>query len=293
MIVFGWSESKELAKSIARKIHADFSLLNLNHFPDGDSYIRFKDKVQGKKVILVQSLHPNPNEKLIDIIFAGLTAKDLGAKEIILVIPYLAYMRQDKSFHFGESISSKWMAKLIEVAGKELITIDPHLHRYKSLNEIFKIKAVAISSNDLISEFIKKNYPKAFLMGPDEESYQWAENISKKINFPVVILKKKRYNSRNVNIKLKFGDKFKGKEVIIIDDIISTGHTMVETVRQLKKAKAKKIICIAVHGIFVEDAIKKLKNAGASKIITTNTIQNPTSKIDVSKIISDKLKKII
>lgn len=288
--VLGGTNSKELAKKIARHMHAEYGELNTDKFPDGESYLKLPFPVTGKKIILVEGMHPNPNEILIETIFAARTAKELGASEVVLVAPYLAYLRQDKRFHPLECWSNRIMAALLHFAD-QIIVVDPHIQRIPDLQSIFKIPAKQITANGLIAEYIQKNISDPVILGPDEESYQWAQEIAEKINVEVTVLRKKRYTSRSVRIKLKTETNLKGRNIVIVDDIISSGHTMIEVIKQAKKMKAKTITCMAVHGIFAENALAKLKKAGATSIVTTNTVMNSTSKIDVSSAIAEELRK--
>ena len=288
-IVFGGTNSKELAKKIAKKLKVPYAALIVDHFPDGETYLRLPMDVKGKEVVLVESMHPNPDVIMVETIFAARTAKELGAKKVIIVAPYLAYLRQDKRFHPRECKSNTIMSALM-TCGDEIIAVDPHIQRIKKLQDIFKIKAKQLTSNREIAKYIKKNIKNPVILGPDWESFQWAEKIAKMIKVEVTVLRKKRYTARHVKIKLKIKNGLKGRNVVIIDDIISSGHTMIEVIKQAKKMKSKSITCIGVHGVFAENAYKKLKKAGATRIITTNTIQRPTSKIDISGIIADALK---
>ncbi len=224
-------------------------------------------------------------------IFAAETAKDLGAKKVILVAPYLAYMRQDKRFHPGEAVSSRIMAKLLNNSVDKIISIDPHLHRYRSMKEVFTVPAKNLTANSLIADFVKKRYRDAVILGPDWESYQWAEAIAKHIGVESTVLEKTRYSSRHVSVKMKKLIEIKGKTVVIVDDIISTGHTIAEAAKKAKAAGAKKIVAIGVHGLFVENAISKLKKAGVSEVVTTNCIEHKTNKIDVTELLAEELKK--
>jgi len=289
MLIIGCSNSRDLAKKVARKTKAKYSALKTKKFPDGETYVRFMTDVKNKKIVLVNSFHPNPNDAMVETIFAAQTAKELGARSVTIVAPYLAYMRQDKRFHPGESKSNTIMSKMLSRVADKIITIDPHLHRIKSLNDIFKIKTKRLSANSAIAEYIDKNIKNTVIIGPDIESYQWAEAIAEKIDLHAVVLKKKRYTARKVRIKVKKDVDFKNRNVVIVDDIISTGHTMIEPIRQIKKMGAKKIYAIGVHGLFVEGALKKLRKLGV-RILTTNTIENPVSKIDMSETIARGLK---
>ncbi|MBW2969206.1 ribose-phosphate diphosphokinase [Candidatus Woesearchaeota archaeon] len=291
MIVLGGTNSKELAKKTAYKLKAKYGSLIIDRFPDGELYLRLPFKVSRQKVILIESMHPNPDLSLIETIFAARTCKELGAKEVILVAPYLAYLRQDKRFHPRECWSNRIMAALLTCADKILV-IDPHLQRISKLNSIFPIPARKISANTVLADYIKKNIKNPIILGPDWESFQWAEKIAEKIHVESTVLRKKRYTSRSVRIKLKGKvSNLKGRNVVIIDDIISSGHTMIEVIKQAKKMKAKTITCLGVHGVFAENAYEKMKKAGATRIITTNTIQNKASKMDVSSVIADNLKR--
>ena len=291
LIITSCGNSIPIAKSIARKLKVKYSPLTINSFPDGDIYLKFDTKLKGKKLVIVQSFHPNSDMSLFDIIFAAETAKDLGAKKVILVAPYLAYMRQDKRFNPGEAISSKIMAKLLNNSIDKIITIDPHLHRYKSLKDIFTIPSKKLTANPVIANYIHKkfNNKKTVILGPDWESYQWAEDIAKHCNMPATVLEKKRYSSHKVKVKMIKPIPIEGKDVVIIDDIISTGHTIIEAAKKAKKAGAKSITAIGVHGLFVDglDIFKKLN----IKIVSTNCIEHKTNKIDITPLIVEVLKK--
>lgn len=287
-IVLSFSYSQILARKIAKKLNAEFSLVKVKEFPDKEKLIQINTDVKNKQIIVVDSLF-NPDEKILDICLTADTAKDVGAKQVILVAPYLCYLRQDKRFHKGESISSKTIAKIISPFFSKLITIDPHLHRYKSLGIIYRLKTKVLTANSLIGEYVKTHYTNSVIIGPDEESYQWVEVIAKIAGAEVTVCKKTRFSSRNVKVVLKNNIKIKGKEVIIVDDIISTAHTMIEAAKHVKKYKPKSITCIGVHGLFVENAYKKLKKAGVDSVITTNSIQHITNKIDLSCLISKNI----
>jgi ribose-phosphate pyrophosphokinase len=283
-IVFAGTDSTQIAKKLAKAISAEYSELKVSSFPDGELKIRYPADVSDRHVIIVNGMIPNPNKNLLESVFSIQTAKQLGAAKVTFVAPYLAYMRQDRQFKPGECVSARIMAKLLDCADL-VIAVDPHLHRIHRLQDIFRTKAKSVSADPMLAEYIRKNHPKAIIIGPDIESSQWAKKIADSIGNESMILLKKRYSATKVRI-IVHGDPslFKGRDVVIVDDIISTGHTMIEPIRQLKKFGAKKITCIGIHGVFVENALQKLKKLGVN-VITTNTIENQTSKIDVSNAI--------
>lgn len=291
IIVTSLKNSSKTAKKIAKDLDCKFSQTKVSSFPDGDLYLQFKDDVKGKKVIIVESFQPNSNETLMNIIFAAKTAKDLGAKKIILVCPYLAYMRQDKRFNEGECISSRIMAELLNNSIDKIITVDPHIHRYKSLKDIFTIPAKNLSANDVIADFIAKKYKNPVIIGPDWESYQWADKISARIGVEDTVLEKTRHTYRDVDVEVKKQIEIKGKNVIIVDDIISTGNTMIKACKKAQEMGAKSVNAIGVHGLFVENALKKMEKAGFKDIFSVNTIEHVTNKIDITPVLLEELKK--
>lgn len=293
MIITSCGNSFRMAKFLAKKLKAKYSPLTVSSFPDGDIYLKFNANLQGRKVIIVQSFYPHPEQSLLRIIFAAQTAKDLGAKKVVLVAPYLAYLRQDKRFNPGEAISSKIMAKVLNACLDKIITIDPHLHRYRTMKALFKIQAKALTANDLIANYIKTKFDlkRTVLVGPDWESSQWAGKIATQIGSASTVLEKKRYSARKVRVKVINPITIKSQDIVIVDDIISTGHTIVEAAKEIKKRGARNISAIAVHGLFVEDALKKLKKVGVKKIITTNSVEHRTNKIDLGRLLVEELKK--
>jgi|TARA_Y100000034_G_scaffold109178_1_gene140178 ribose-phosphate pyrophosphokinase len=286
-VVIECSGARHIAKKIARNSKSEYSKLELKRFPDNEMNIRFLKDVRGKKVFLIQSFYGNINEKIVETLFAGYTAKDLGARKINLVALYFPYLRKDKRFKPGECISSKEINKIFSVFDKVFI-VDPHLHRIKKIRKVIK-KGEKISSVNAIANYIKKiNIKNVFFIGPDIESNQWAKSVADILGERSAILRKIRHSSRKVRIKFSRKVDLKNRNVAIIDDIISSGMTMLETIKQVKKLKTRKIYCIAIHGIFAENSLKRLQKH--ANIISTNTIPSRVSKIDISKDISKVLK---
>ncbi len=155
--------------------------LTLHLFPDDETYIKINSNVKDQKVILFASLD-YPNQKLLPLVFTAQTIKELGAKEVGLLTPYLAYMRQDKQFNPGEGITSKYFAALLSEYFDYLVTVDPHLHRRKSLDEIYKIPTTVLHATTAIANWIKKHIKNPLIIGPDKESEQWVSDIAQKAN---------------------------------------------------------------------------------------------------------------
>lgn len=290
-MIVSCSHGKHIGRLIAKKSKEQHSNLLIDKFPDDELHIRFKSDLRSKSVILVQSFYKNISDCIVEVIFAAQTARDLGAKRVILVAPYFPYMRQDKRFHKGESVSQSIIAGLFGSYLDEVYIMDPHLHRKKELESVFKISSKKLTANDLIADYIRRHIKEPIIIGPDEESYKWAKNVAEILGVESAILIKKRHSSYNVKVKLNKKISLRKKNVVIVDDIVSTGHTILETAKILKRAGAKKIYCICVHGIFADNALNKLKKAKIG-IVSTNTMPNDAAKIDVSGIISESLKNL-
>ncbi|MBU0627593.1 MAG: ribose-phosphate diphosphokinase [Nanoarchaeota archaeon] len=288
MIIISCSHGLHLAKKIAAKLKKPYSPLEVTHFPDTEIKLKFNINVKNKIIVLIQSFYRDINDCIIETLFAAETAKDLGAKKVILVAPYFPYLRQDKRFNPGECVSLRTIAKNIDEDIDEIYIIDPHLHREKTLSHIFKIKSHKLTANSLIENYIKKTVKNPVIIGPDWESYKWAQRVAEKVGCDFAIMEKERYSARKVSVKLNKKIDIRSKNLIFIDDMISTGHTLLEAIKAMKKLGGKKVTCFAVHGILVENALEKLQKAGAT-VITSNTIPNKAAKIDVSEIISNSL----
>ncbi len=289
MLVVSCSHGKHIGSLIAKKLKKKHSFLTVDKFPDDELRVRFDSSLKNKAVVLVQSFYKDISDCIIEAILASSTAKEIGAKKIILAAPYFPYLRQDKRFNKGEAVSQGIIAKLVEKYFDEILIMDPHLHRQSSLSNIFGIKAKKLTANRLMAEYIKKNIKNPVIIGPDEESYKWARNVAEMIGADSRILTKKRYSSYHVEVTLNKKIDLRNKNVVIVDDIVSTGHTILETAKILRKLGAKNIYCICVHGIFVGDTLSKLKKAGI-KVVSTNTIPNTAARIDVSGIVCDSIK---
>lgn len=287
-ILFALPGNEEITKKLALHLNIEKGVSVISQFPDGETYVKIQSDIKNKRVILVCTLH-QPDNKLLPLYFLSKTARDLGAKSICIVAPYLAYMRQDKRFTPGEGITSTYFGKLVSSFADSLITVDPHLHRNKSLNEVYNIPNKVIHSAKLISEWIKINIKDPVLVGPDIESKQWVSKVAKDAGASFLVLEKTRLGDKKVQISLPQVDAYKNHTPVLIDDIISTAGTMIETTAQLKKAGMKPPVCIGIHAVFAENAYQDLLNSGVADIITCNTIPHKSNRIDISKNIAEAI----
>lgn len=285
-IIISLYDGHPCLETIADELHSDIGKIVLHDFPDGESYIKFETDIVNKDIIFLNSLD-KPNNKILPLILACQTARDLGAKSIGLCTPYLSYMRQDKRFNPGEGITSKYFAELLSKYFDWLVTVDPHLHRYESLSDIYTIPTQCLHATSVISDWIAEEINNPVLIGPDSESEQWVKTIANKNNLPYFILNKTRYDDYHVSISKPDLEQYKNYQPILIDDIISTGRTMIETINQLKQIKLLPPVCIGVHAVFANNAYEQLLKADVKQVITCNTISHISNTIDLSGLLSN------
>lgn len=291
-IILGGSSAQVLAIKIGRLLKASVLLPEIKRFPDGEKYVRITGDVNGKTVAVIQSFYHQPDEFLIEYFLMVDTLKDLGAKRVLGVVPYFAYARQDERFKPGEAVSFKIVTKLIEEVGTdEIYTVDTHLHRVEQLSEIFRIPAHNLTAVPLLAQYIKKNFEltNPIVIGPDEEAEQWAKVAAKELEAEYDVLEKERLGPSEVRIKTRELD-VKNRDVVIVDDIISTGGTMVEAIKMLREHGAKNIIAACTHPILVQNALTKIYQAGALAVIGTDTVPSSISFVSVAPVIAEALR---
>lgn len=290
-VIFSLYSSKIFAKSICKALTFEMGSLSLRQFPDKETYIEILSDVKNQDIIFIATLD-KPNSKVLPLLFAAQTAKDLGANHIGLIAPYLSYMRQDQRFKTGEAITAKYFSQIISNYFDWMITIDPHLHRIKNLYEIYAIPTYCLHSTLAIANWIQENVKDPLIVGPDKESEQWVNDIAEKLQVPYIVLGKKRMGDKLVRITMPNLHQYKNLTPILIDDIISSGATMIESVNQLRREKMKPPIIIAIHAIFTSGSYEKLTNLDIQELVTTNTIKHRSNQIDIAGIIIDCVRKV-
>lgn len=263
----------------------------LHQFPDNETYVKILSPIKNADVILYATLS-QPNQKILPLIFSASTARLLGAKSVGLIAPYLPYMRQDTVFEFGEGVTSRYFANLISKNFDWLITVDPHLHRYKTLHEIYSIPTYVLSANDLISQWIRLNLHRPGIFGPDAESHPLISSISEKLNVPYFNAKKIRLDDNQVILSLPT---IEGSFsfAVIIDDIISTGGTVIQLIKFLQQTITQPIVVIAVHPLFANDAYNKIISCGIRELVSCNSIPHLSNKIDLSPLILNSISSLL
>ena len=289
-ILFNLDSDPLLAEQIAQQISAEIGELDTRNFPDGESYLRVLSDCEARSVIIFCNLF-QPDNKILRLIFLSNILKELGVKRIGLVTPYLPYMRQDKQFKSGECVTSRPFAKLLSKHLDWLVTLDPHLHRYHSLTQIYDLESRVVHAAPVISNWIQEHIKQPLLIGPDSESEQWVSEVAKLAGVPFQVLSKIRHGDYQVEVSLPEVDQWKEHTPVLLDDIISSGKTMLETVQHLKELGLPKPLCIGVHGLFANNSYDELLLH--ADVVTCNSIPHPSNSIDISRHLTAAIRELI
>lgn len=276
-----------LVTSLFVALDAEIGAIATREFPDGESYLRVVSQVKNRRCVVICDLS-HPNQKYLPLIFLLETMRELGAASVGLIAPYLSYMRQDRRFVEGEAITSKIFAADISRHIDWLVTVDPHLHRYHSLDEIYSVPSRVVQGAPALAEWLKTR-TNLLLVGPDAESEQWVSGIAGYSGHPFVIGAKQRLGDRRVEVTLPDISEYSSHTAVIIDDVISSGQTILQCIETLKKAGIHSIQCVAVHGIFADGVDADLMSAGLESLVTSNTIGHRSNAIDIAPLLIDPI----
>ena len=275
-----------LAEAMAPGLRARVGRLEWRRFPDGESLVAIDDEIAGADVALLASLH-HPDEIALALRFSAATAREFGARSVGLIAPYLAYMRQDTRFHRGEAISAPLFARFLEDSFDWLVTVDPHLHRNPDLAALYRIPARRVSAAPRVAQWISEQVPEAVLIGPDSESEQWVRDIALRAGVPFQVLSKVRHGDRDVDVSLPNAAAASGRTPVIVDDIVSSGRTMIETLGHLRRLGLPAATCIAIHAVFSGDAYEQLLAGGAARVVSTDAIPHPSNGIGLAALLAE------
>lgn len=288
MIVIPGPASQDLGRKVADMLKLRAISVIFKTFPDGESYLRLKGGVKGEEVVIVQTTRPPQDAHIMQLFLIVDAAKDLGAEKVIAVVPYLAYGRQDKRFLPGEAISIETFIKLIEASGIDrFLTVNIH---EEGVLEKFSVPAENLSAMTLLAEYFKKKgLTGAFSLAPDQGALELAKEADKVLNGGCGWLRKERDRlTGEIRVKEKRLD-IKGRDVLVFDDIISTGGTIAASVKMLKEQGARKVYAACAHPLLVGEAQKKIMQSGAEEIVGTDCVPSPVSLVSVAPLIAEAL----
>jgi ribose-phosphate pyrophosphokinase len=286
-LIIGGSASQKLAAKVAWSLGENLTPIETRRFPDGERYIRIKGEVL-RDVVVIQSTGYPQDENLMELFLLLKNLKSLGVERTRVVIPYFGYGRQERRFKSGEAVSAVIVAELLEAAGaSEIYSINLH---EKNIKEFFNIPVHEISAMPLIANYIEQKIDNPMIIGPDKGALGFAQEVSAILKCECDYLDKVRISPEKVEMKPKNLD-VEGRDVVIIDDIISTGGTIVSASKILRDLGANKVVVGCVHPVLVEDALLKIFAAGVDDVFATDTLKSDVSNISVAPLLSGYLKK--
>jgi ribose-phosphate pyrophosphokinase len=283
-----FDDERDYAERLATAAGLAMAPIQRHRFPDGELKLRLPAPV-GARAVMLRSLH-RPNEKLVELLLAARAARDLGARHLTLVAPYLAYMRQDAAFAPGEAVSQRivgrWLAELFDA----IVTIDPHLHRVGRLNEaVPAVTALALSAAPLIGASF--HGADALMLGPDGEAEPWVRDAAAAAGCDAAVCRKTRRGDRDVEGTLPEVS-YEGRRVVVVDDVASTGRTLAAVARQALARGAHRVDVAVTHALLVDDATDVLSAAGVNDFLSTDTVPHPSNRIDTTALVSAALRRL-
>ncbi len=288
MIVLAGPASPKTAEHLAELIGAQLVKVEYKRFPDGESYIRLPANVDGEEVIVVQTTYPEQDKRLVELLLMIEAAKDLGARKVTAVVPYLAYARQDRRFRDGEALSVKTVLKLIEAAGADkFVTVD--IHKEESLSWL-NIEGVNVTAVDLLGKHLgEKRLSNPVVIAPDAGAKWRAEKAASILGGETVVLEKHRDRITGEIVTKEVEVDLRGKDVVIIDDLISTGGTIANAANIAKEKGAERVYVACTHALLIGAAMEKMVKAGVDEVIATDTVPSPVSVVGVAPAIAKVL----
>lgn len=279
MLILSMPGNEGLARSLAQACEARVGAVAVRTFPDGEALVRIDAPVDGEVVVIACTLG-HPHDRTLPLLFAADAARELGAQRVGLVAPYLAYMRQDARFRPGEAISSRSFARLLSSSFDFLLTVDPHLHRWHSLDDIYTLRSQVVPAAPAIARWLRDEVSSPLLVGPDEESRPWVAEVARLAQTPFTVMSKTRRGDRDVSVVMPApGDDWTGRTPVLVDDIVSTGHTLIAAARALCEAGLAPPVCVAVHALCEADAETRLRGGGIARLVSCDSIAHPTNAI--------------
>ncbi len=290
-LLLAFPDSQAQTAALARALDWPFETLGLHVFPDGERRLRLPPRLPAT-VILVRSLH-DPDHKLVELLLASRTARELGARRLILIAPYLCYMRQDTAFHPGEAVSQRIIGRWLAEQFDALITVDPHLHRVHRLEEAVPVRrGVVLHATEPMGRFLARRPESPLLLGPDAESRQWVQAVAAAAGLEFTVAEKVRHGDRRVTIRLP-DHPWQGRPVVLVDDVASSGTTLATVARLLQEAGAGPVDALVTHALFADGAERRLQEAGVRHLWSSDAIPHPSNVIPLDGLIAPALQRLL
>lgn len=286
-LLISFAEYRFQAIQLAEACRIDYADVKLHRFPDGESQLILPTNLPST-LIICRSLN-DPNDKLVELILAAQAAREQGVQQLILVAPYLCYMRQDKAFHPGEVISQKIIGQLLGQLFDVVITVDAHLHRIRQLNEAIPLQhAINLTATEPMAHFLQNEFKRPLLIGPDSESEQWVQAIARRQHLDFVVAEKQRLGDTEVVVSLPAAD-YAQRDIVMVDDVASTGKTLLAVAEQLQQFQPSSINVLVNHALFVNDAVEQLYHHGVNHIWSCDSIPHSSNAITLAPMLAECL----
>jgi ribose-phosphate pyrophosphokinase len=287
-LILGFPGYEPQSRRLAAALGLPCEIARLHRFPDDESLVQLPPRLP-EHVILCRSLD-HPNDKLVELLLAARAARELGAARLTLVAPYLCYMRQDAALQPGQAVSQRIVGDLIADLVDGLVTVDPHLHRIARLDQAVPLARTAtLHAAPLMGALIEREVERPLVMGPDSESEQWVRAIALPHRLDYAVASKERRDDTHVSIRLPDID-VRGRNVVLADDVASTGHTLAVIAEQLHARGAARTHAVVTHALFAGDAYARLKHAGIDNIWSTDSIAHRSNAIALDMLLAAALR---
>jgi ribose-phosphate pyrophosphokinase len=297
-MLLGFKEYETQAQHLAMALGLSYARVQVHYFPDGECKVTLPKSLP-THVVVCRSLD-HPNDKLIELLLTASTARQLGARRLTLVAPYLCYMRQDTAFAVGEAVSQAIIGRFLAGLFDDVITVDPHLHRtHEFVDAVPATHAVALTATAIMRDFLHRscevhpeNHADTLLLGPDAESEQWVRALAEGDGLAYGVAQKQRLGDREIHITLPNLD-LAAKAVVLVDDVISSGETIAIAAQACFEKGAKRVDVLVAHPLFAQGAVERLRQVGVGEIWSTDSIPHPSNCIALTKLLAEAVHSIV
>ena len=287
-LLLAFDDERALAERLAASLDCPLAIIERHRFPDGETRLRLPPRLPSE-VAMLRGLQ-QPNAKLTELLLAACGARALGAGQIHLVSPYLAYMRQDMAFAPGEVVSQRHVGALLAAHFEAVVTVDPHLHRVPTMDAVVPgRRGVALTAALALGAHIAAQVPQPLLLAPDEEAAQWVQRAAAAQGLPHATCRKQRHGDRDVAVVLPSVD-VSGRAVVLMDDVASTGRTLMAAARAALDRGAASVDVAVTHALFIGDALEQVRRAGVRHVWSSDCVAHESNVVSVAPLIAAALR---
>ena len=291
MQLLAFDDEATLGQKLAQALDWPLAVVQRHHFPDGETRLRLPPALP-RNVVLLRGLQ-DPNAKLTELLLAAAGARELGAAHLTLVSPYLAYMRQDMAFSPGEVVSQRHLGALLATVFDAVITVDPHLHRVATLDEVLPgRRGLALTAAPLLGAYVAQRMPQALLLAPDEEAGQWVRAAAVAHGLSHAVCRKQRHGDRDVDVALP-DVSVRDRAVVLLDDVASTGRTLAAAARGALAQGAASVDVAVTHALFIGDALAQVHAAGVRHVFSSDCVPHASNAVSVVPLVAEALRVLV